>query len=651
MSDFFQVSNPKDFFARPLTKGMVSNTSPVEAPEGSFNAINGFNVSGKGPTRWGGWHPVIRESTGFSTIVPWELPLEDERAEDFVQLQLRDGTSRVYLVSSRFLYETNIDTGYTPVFFQDEQEIGTYTAGTNPVIVVEDVDLVALDVLTTDYIWMTKGGVTEKVAIESITSDGTDTTITLDAAFAGITPVATDVFRILKPFRAGSEWFVDFTCLNNALYLVDTDSPFVFKLDSENYLTAMHVVSSSGARTMYGARSICSFGNRLFFGDVTEPDGAGSQFFLHQRIRWTSIASPAVSEPAYYQDLVQSQTSVVKLSSLGSMLMAYTYDVPYWGRPTNLSDLPYAFAAIETGGISIVGMKAVTSFISGQIFVGSDNVYVISVEGGVSRIGDAVARQSVFMLREPWRTIALSDPDNSRILFGYSFAGGSIDTLFTYNTETSAWSFYADDQLRYQTIAAFQLQNELTYEDAEAETWTYETSPYSNSPYYELATMQVSKQIFAVLDNSHLVQHNKTADRHYLPNAAADIELPILGYLETPDLDFDAGNTDKTVLRLSLGLEEDLQLDPRVNRIVFLVEWSYDRGRSWRSLGYLTYRVGDEEDALDFRATAPILRFRLTLANSALATDSVVQPFSISELGLRVRARGPQAHANMARPA
>lgn len=652
MSDYFSVSNPQDLVVRPLSGGMRGDVVSIQAPEGSFLAINGFNVTTKGLTRAGGWHPSMRDSSGFSLVVPWELPAENERAEDMVQVEFADGTSKVLLVSSRFLYEVSIENGYTPIFFQAAQTVATWTAGTDGELTVTGVDLEALDVVAGDYVWMTKGGATEKVPIQTVSVAGGDTTITLTGTFTLLTPATSDSFRILKPFAAGDEWFVDFTLARNSLYLVDTSSPYVFKYTYLGYLETIRMVNSSAARTMFGARTIAYFGDRLFFGDVREPDGAGSQFFYHQRIRWTTVASLEVSESAYYQDLPLARTSIIKLSGLGSLLTAHTYDAVYWGRPTQRTDIPYAFSMIDTGGISAVGMKAVAGFVAGQIYVGRDDVYALDPNGGVTSVGEGIARQSILIAQNTWNTYAVSDPESYRLTVGICKGGTALDILFFLNMKTGKWSFYEDPAWAYQCLSAFQLLDELTYEEAEAETWTYEVSPYVYTSYYELSYISRVRQFYAITDSSHLIAHDPSADRHYFPNAlAADTELPILGQLETPDFDFGSSDANKTVLRLGLGIEEDQSLDPRTNRIVFLTEWSYDKGRSWNRVGNLTFNVDDEEDGINFRATASAMRFRLTLDTSALATDNQVEPFTVAELAVRVRTRGAQAHGLISRPA
>jgi len=652
MSDYFQIANPEDVMVRPLTKGMVANLPPVANPDGSFLKVRGFDVRGRGPTRSGGWYTAIRSATtGFSEVFPFELPAEDERVEDMVQVQFADGASAVLAVSSRFLYEVSKDTGYQVVYFLAAQDIDTYAlSGTDGQITVADVDLVALGLVAGDYVWMSKGGDIEKVIIRDVDLVGTDTVITLVDTFAVITPEAADEIRFLKPFQASGEYFVDFVVAANRLYLVDTFSPFVFKYTYLGYLEVVQIVDSGGTRTMYGARTIAYFGSRLFFGAVREPTGSTGQFVYETRIRWTNVSSFSVSDTANYQDLAQSRTGLVKIGSVGAMLVAYTYDSVFPGRQTNLTSLPYAFMLAETGGVSIVGMKALCAVLGGQLFVGRDNIYVINSQGAVQRAGDTIARQSVLDAAELWRTMALADAENGRTIIGFSHAGESIDRLFFLNYETGAWSFVEDANFRFQTLALFQLYDEITYEEAEAETWTYEVSPYVNTAYYELANAAASAQLYGMLTNNHLTQFDPLADRHYRPSAVADEELVIPAMLETPDFDFGLANADKTVLALSLAIEEDQLLDPRQNRAVFLLEWSQDKGRTWRSLGYLVYRVNDEEDRLDFRATAPIVRFRLTLDNFGQATDNIVQPFAISEYGLRVRKRGPQNHPNMARP-
>ena len=107
------------------------------------------------------------------------------------------------------------------------------------------------------------------------------------------------------------------------------------------------------------------------------------------------------------------------------------------------------------------------------------------------------------------------------------------------------------------------------------------------------------------------------------------------GVLETQDLDMDRPDDIKTFLEFGLRMA----FQDRSNPFSLKLEVSLDRGRTWRSLGRLTYAVDDDEDKLNFRASASSIRFRITFGSVIDGTNSVQEPWTMEEITLRVRPR------------
>ena len=109
----------------------------------------------------------------------------------------------------------------------------------------------------------------------------------------------------------------------------------------------------------------------------------------------------------------------------------------------------------------------------------------------------------------------------------------------------------------------------------------------------------------------------------------------VTGILETQDLDLDRPDDIKSFLELGARMA---YLE-RESAYSLKLEVSIDRGRSWRSLGRLTFTKDDDEDKLNYRVTAASVRFRITFGNTVDGTNSVQAPWTLEEFTLRVRAR------------
>lgn len=642
-SELYIPSSPTNFSFRPMTKGMITSQTTVSMPDGSFINLTGVDVTTRGLRRLGGWQ--YSPANGHYLREAMLLPAE-ERIEDFAQLSLNTGEKVNIVVTNRFLYTFDLDVGFTPIPFTAALEIVTVVVATNTTITIAG-DFSANYYGTSDYGTINWAGANNPEKLKVLSVSGTETELTL--VFAGTfttPPVATDLLTIFKPFQAADQYFVDFTFARNMMYLVDGNTPLVFKYDGGDFMEPHIIVNDSGVRTIMGARTITHFGNRLYFGDIIEYDPSVSQYFFGSRIRWTEVLEFGISLSASYQDLVRTSGKVQKLLGMGSLIICYMTDGMYYGLETSLTSIPYNFTLIETGTVTCLGMKAACSYFGGQAFVGQDNVYYISADASVTPFGTNIAETLIDDIVNPEYTYLRMDLDTNRLIVAISTnTSQRITKFYTYNYKSKAWSTRVTDILAPSVV---QLTDRLYY--YELGTDTYETTPYRYYSYASIMFQETMAQLAGFNPRGWLYLYEKSqATNVLLDGDDTVVETAVPVEIITPDFDFDEPDINKTALRFGVKITE-APTSVRTNQIRFRLESSIDRGRNWRNLGIMVIRPGRDEDSLNFRVTGSTIRFRLTSGVEADDTAQELAPYDISEITLRLRERAVETMDANPRP-
>jgi hypothetical protein len=311
---------------------------------------------------------------------------------------------------------------------------------------------------------------------------------------------------------------------------------------------------------------------------------------------------------------------------LNNLLIVYFTDAIYVGTPTQNPNLPVQFQQAETGVSGLVGMKAITSYLDGHFFVGQDDVYMMTTRGP-KRIGTPVAQRTVKESEVRERIYAALDIENQRIVFGFTKARRLIEEVWSYQYRTGGWSY---DEFETYMLANPLSAFELTWEGLAGFTWdtigeTFETWD----------SMSVSENVARLYAESNgslrQLSTNLGVDRVRDENQDL-VEVPIESAYETGDFDFNEPDRVKTFLRLSLKVDFDT---PPLDDVLFAVQASHNRGRSWETLGTLTVREQHDEGYINFLITSSHVRFRTT-------TSDNVGSFTISEIVLKVRRRGEE---------
>jgi hypothetical protein len=644
--ELYVPSSPSKFSFRPLNKGMITSDTTMSMPDGSFLEVNGFDVTPRGPKKHGGWQPALYES-GSTTPLQF-VPMDaSERIESQLSFPLADGSFINLLVTNRAVYIVSPENGYVRLNWMQPYTIATTTTGASTTTFTVTGDFRRHYITTTDKV--VNAGI--DYPIQSVTA----TASTLTVVFTGVVTLTPgNGINIFKPFASDALQYTDFTISRNKCYFVDGTTQMIWRFDgvlngtdSLYYLVAHEIFGADGTtRTVMGACSVTAFGERLYFAGTTEYDSVSTVYFGYNRIRWTEVLNHNQSLAANYQDLIRTNGKLVKIVGMGSLIMAYMDDGIYYGRATSLTSIPYAFTYIESAGVTALGMKAVTTYFDGQVFQGYDNVYFISSDVQITPLGDAIVEELRSRSQAGQMSNISIDTVRSRITLATSNTPDVLECVFFYNYRAKAWSI--NDSLNF-IAPVYQFSGDyLTYDEVD-ESYLFVGSPISEMTYREFSTGQFSKNFYVYM-NGYLMKYVEESGLNSLVTGGVVIPSQNPCELITPDFDFDDPDTDKTSLRLSMKISDDPDTI-RTENIYFMVDGSRDRGYTWKHLGRMRILPTRDEDALNFRLSGSTLRFRMRQGYDSDGTSTNVNPFTISEVVLRLRERSIEAQRSNAREA
>jgi hypothetical protein len=439
----------------------------------------------------------------------------------------------------------------------------------------------------------------EEVIVDSIDSN---TQITLKSTPTGTYAAGTD-YEIRRAFSA--DGIVDWA-----------------------YVVTNTVVFADGSRPLYGYDG-SSFGaydasltfipsvvefhrDRLYAANTEE---SSTQY--PQRIRWSLITDKTdfIGTPdVQYVDRPYGSEPIRRLLGLGANLIVYYKDRIEIGIPTNSpsDSLPLGYDTIETGRIGLVGPRAVTRWIDAHYFVGQDDIYRLSIDGSLDRIGAPVVRSTIHESSYLENVYVTPDPQNESILFGFPGNGESMTKLWRFNVRTGSW---APDTVTCSCISLASAAEETTWSGM-AGTWEAAGGSWGAQ-----GVPPLGMRVYVGSGGDHVWYYTTDVDRD--PDLAA-----IEGLLETGDIDLEHPDEYKTYMRWSIRTDEVVDSD-----VLFRVSVSTDGGSTWSSLGTMTIGEGEREAVLDFLVTDSAARFRFF-------SSTAVTPYVISELVLKVVLRG-----------
>jgi hypothetical protein len=244
--------------------------------------------------------------------------------------------------------------------------------------------------------------------------------------------------------------------------------------------------------------------------------------------------------------------------------------------------------------------------------VGQDDIYRLSIDGSLDRIGAPVVRNTIQESRRLENVYVTPDPEHESILFGFPKVQKYMTELWRYNIRTGAWSY---DRKTCSCISLASADESISWGDFSG-TWENAVAKWGT-----WGQTDIGVRLYVGDTEGKVLLYSSVGAED-----PEDVSIDTL--IETGDIDFEHPDENKTFLRLSLRFDEVVDSD-----VTFQVYSSDDSGNSWVREGTLTVGSGEQAAILDFLITAPAIRFRLT-------SNSVVTPYVISELVLKVVLRG-----------
>ena len=663
---------------RPLDKGMHVEVSGQNVPDGGFIDLRGFIGGLEGPKRRPTFSPYAAgQVTKYNHV-------------DYATIWQTTGAQVSILITEKTLYKVNPITGVTEVAWA--YSTGTITVSGTTVTgsgtAWNTNDIMAGDVIrvgTEEAVVLSVGGATS-ITLEAATlTNGSGLSYSIQRTFAGGTnpmidwaifenkmliadgkrplmvydPVTDTIGywttdganKILTASTAitsagtiavsgsavtgsSTAWTTPTVPLPGDTLTVNGYSDTIASVTDATHIVLDHTglipVTAAGASyaitrmvgidfvpNAVGAMSDATVGlNRVWVGytyDATD----GTQ---RQRIRWSALADPTdFSVSTNYLDLPYVWGRVLKIAQLGGTLAVYFDDAIFLGYTTNSTLLPLDFRKVETGGIGLVGVKAVCSYLGGHFYVGTDDIYFLAAGSTApKRIGVPIVKETLKKCKRKDRIYATIDPENYRVLFGFPKATAYIETIASFDYRTESWAL--DD---FQTYAIGNPSiNFSTSWDALTGTW--DTLVGTDGTWDGLT--------WAAQDRSLFVEHSLSIQSQSSSGSLDFATTPVSASFTTPDHDFTMAEYSKVWVRFGVKIDYET---PPLNPVVFSVQGSTNKGRTWKSLGLLTVPVGRDEGSVAFRMLGSSCRFKLT-------TNSTVTPYYISEYSMRARKVGSE---------
>lgn len=615
------MSDPRDYGAlrrprfetfRPLTKGIVSNTPTQAIPKEAFYDVYSYWPHERGLKR----REAFREAFAGAQVLDVDLP-----PRQLVFYWDSSGDKQTLLLGRKYLYSASVSGGFTRIPWSftpegDDPTTGTLTdedsvwhfkvAGLN----FDDENVENGDVLILDP--DDTGNGTEYLNIIGITTTDTTYDTLMLRAFPGPqnwTDGSTPEYRIDRTFRGSGDYTVDWVTVGGDIYFADKSGrgPLVYDGSTFEELEDDASLGATTLANMSAVTCVAHFDDRLWLGGMAEPGGD-----YRYRIRWSNKVNYDAFPAAQYLDLPYSHSEILRLIPLGNLLVAYFADAIFFGRVSNIVNQPVVFTRMDSGGVGLVGPRAITSWIDGHYFVGQDDIYFFSGSSALQRIGSPVLRRTIEKTNTKSAIQVTPDPDNNRIVFLFPISGTT--EMWSFNYKTGGWT---RDPVSASMITTTGPVERLSIGDL-GETYADITAVAAAYPRIQEMGATVGEITF----------YRGSGGKVYKLIDAADA-IPC-GF-ESGDVDLDTPDMEKTFLRLGIKIDRVLLSGESVR---FSVHTSHDRGRTWHPLDRdLVIGPNEDEGSVDFRETGSMFRFKVH-------STSAVRSYIVEEWTLKYRLRG-----------
>jgi hypothetical protein len=589
---------------RPLNKGIIRDMPSTNMVTGGAYNVENFVVNTDGLKR----RPVTSFLFGSGEV---DYP----PVRGTATMYEADGTRHTVVWDEKFLYETSI-TGLIATYWIFNTGSGTvansgiYVIGTDSEMGWKDSDVLYGDVFT----FISPEGDSESHTILEVS--GTNSLI---LATVPSTDYGASDYSVKKAFYKNPQKnLVDHAIVQNQIIFVDGRRvPTAYKG------TSYGIYDSD---ITFSAEAVLYHKDRVWFSRIKD---AGTDY--RWRTMWSTVLDrtdfdlPIASSEQWLDIPYQSGRPIVS-KGLGDMIVLYFTDAIWLLRRTNVGGdrLPYAPEKIETGGVGIAGTMAISSWIDGHFFVGTDDAYYFGIKTGLQPIGNKAIRDAIKSSTNIQYSYVTYDELTNSILFGIPSSGENIANIWVYNLKSKAWSIYP---ITCSMMAKADVVTEATWDSLDS---------VAGVP----LTWDSGMQLFGTWDNISGVEYGDSLLfgkdgmlGEFTWSGLSDGDgSPVQTLFETGDFDLGAPNKKKLFKRISVKIKEAITED-----LPFNVYASTDKGNNWKNVGTLAIPAGDDERAINFRRSGSTCRFRFVSSSS-------VSVYTIEEIVIMVRPRGGEIH-------
>ena len=454
---------PVTYPIRPLNKGMLRNLPSNGLPEGSYLRLQNYRVHEYGLKRRGGFIPF---NTNAGTTEPTTY---DEQLLDLIYYWSSAASPEMLLLGDSHLMKLesggSVTKKYANVSTPEDTytitSVGTYNSATYSYAITltcteeqSDRMYVGSDFFWDDGTEYFLGNVSNStfttdhvdlIVVIPGTVEPTNYPTTADVAIVRETFVVTDnmdvTFAVVPPATYADVGKVIFADQGgNGLYSYESGVLDTYTLESsvDGQPTSTQYVDSGNVLTY--------FEDRIWIGNTLEQ---GQRF--PQRVRWSDPINFSRFQPVNYVDLPYSDGELIAMKPLGPLLVVYFTDAIYIGRPTNMAGRPYQFEKLETGAMGLITQRALVKWNDSHIFVGTDNIYRLSMNAALEPIGSPLLEET---LEETKRLILENyiqiehDPKQESLVFLFpnvvenGLVSNSLSTrLWRLNYKSLGWSY------------------------------------------------------------------------------------------------------------------------------------------------------------------------------------------------------------------
>ena len=624
---------------RPLSKGMHRDKIAQLLEPGAMVDVRGYRVTPYGLETDECFVPAQENRSKTSPFPYLKLDplLPGEYVEECDVFTDSSGASVMFAVTNTFIYTSPDLAVWTPVPWVRSRTASAATAAGRSVVDA-DADFVLDKVRAGQYAVFHRSGGGRFVSLIASVPDATHLVLSDDIP----ADLASLAYTIHAPLTASDPLVVQYAKTPSFVLLVDGSSTCLQAFDGHYVTPYVPWFEGDDTHTPIcgGARTVAYVAGRLILGGTTEPTG-------RRRWRWSSAIALDMFNEADYCDAVSAQGSVIKITASEDYPVIFLDDGLIIGQPWGMdasSTDPWLWRPVASGGAAPIGPRAFAATPGQIFFLGPDDVYAFSPLKRTEK-GDYVVQPVQCPVRDTFnsciyrgRTIMRYDPFNQRIVFALPASTVLYNDLYSWAYMQNEWAHRGLTNLSFTTVTLFASRIGATWKTwlEAGYIWQGTSAAADGLKRSWLSWATGTSNVAMVVADAACVLYMGTRQApvdKLVNQTASDLSLyPITRSFETGDLDFGLPDEDKSYRKFSLRLRSPAG---RSEAIVFRVEGSTDKGRTWKPLGDLLIPPAEDEDEVHFAMRGTVIRFRVS-------STSTAAPWVCEEYVVRVRRAGRQ---------